>query len=267
MNSFNIDLQKGAVLHRVRSGPRGSSTILLIHPLGYDLTYWSAQIDALQPLYDVVAIDLPGHGLSAGSPADCDLSSISERLAGIIKSLGKGAVHVVGISVGGMIAQTLALAHPERVRSLCLIGTASTFPEAVRAAMIARAEAVEQGGMAAVLQSSLQRWFTERTRTSRPELIERVTRTLLADDPTVHAAMWRAIAAFGVHERLGEISCPTLVLVGDQDPSTPPAMTEVLAEGIPGARMAVLADTSHIAILESPVAVNEQLLGFLAALP
>lgn len=166
-----------------------------------------------------------------------------------------------------MIAQSLALAHPGRVRSLCLIGTASTFPDAARAGMIARAEAVEQGGMAAVLPSSLQRWFTERTRSGKPELIARVTRTLLADDPAVHAAMWRAIAAFGVHERLADIDCPTLVLVGDQDPSTPPAMSAALAEGIPNARMVVLADTSHIAMLESPAAVNEQLLGFLAALP
>lgn len=94
--------------------------------------------------------------------------------------------------------------------------------------------------------------------------MQRVSRTILADDPTVHAAMWKMIATFHVRDRLGEISCPTLVLVGDQDPSTPPAMAAVLAENIPGARKVVLADTSHIAILECPAAVNAELLGFLA---
>lgn len=266
MHSVNSDEQHDVVLNWVRTGPRGGTTIVLIHPLGFDLTYWGEQIEALQPHYDVLAFDLPGHGRSTGGPEQCDFATISRLLAGLIEQQGDRPVHIVGISVGGMIAQSFALAYPQWVRSLCLIATASTFPESVRAAMLARADAVEQGGMAAVLQTSLERWFTEHTRTRRPDLIERVSRTLLADDPAVHAAMWRMVATLDVRDRLAEINCPTLVLVGDQDPSTPPSMAAVLAENIPGARSVVLANTSHIVTLESPGEVNSALLEFLAAL-
>lgn len=247
----------------VRSGPLGGETVVLIHPVGYDLTYWSEQVDALAPFYDVVTFNLPGHGGSGAEAGALTFAAICEQVAQLIDSLGKGAAHVVGISVGGMIAQSLALAYPQKVRSLCLIGTACTFSEGVRAGMRARAEAVEKGGMAAVLQSSLERWFTPHTRTHRPELMQRVSATMLANSPEVHAAMWRMIATFEVRARLHEIRCPTLVVVGDLDPSTPVAAAEVLVQNIAGAELVVLAHTSHIAMLESPAAVNAALLGFL----
>lgn len=120
--------------------------------------------------------------------------------------------------------------------------------------------------MQAVLQSSLERWFTPATLRQRPHLIERVTKTVLADDPLVHDAMWDMIAAFDVQARLGEISCPALELVGVDDPSTPPAVAAAMADAIRGARLVVLPHVSHLVTLEAPEAVNAELLGFLAAL-
>lgn len=255
-----------APLHWVRSGPLNAATVMLIHPVGYDLTYWDRQIEALCDSFDVVAFDLPGHGRSAGTPQDCSFAGIVAAVVRLIDTLGRGPVHVVGISVGGMVAQTLALSHPALLRSLTLIGTACSFSETVRAGMRARAKTVRESGMAAVLPSSLERWFTPATMARRPDLIERVSRTILADDPAIHAAMWEMIAGFDVEDRLAEIDCPTLVMVGDLDPSTPPSAATVLATRIRGARMVVLPDTSHIATLESPKAVNAALLDFLSAL-
>ncbi len=249
-----------------RTGLSGAGTVLLIHPVGYDLTWWDEQVQALAPHFQVVAFDLPGHGGSVARADGFSFAAISAQVAQLIEHLGNGAVHVVGISVGGMVAQTLALAYPTRVRSLCLIATAASFADAAREGMRARALAVEHDGMAAVVQSSLERWFSAQTRRERPELMARVTAMLLADDPTVHAAMWRMIATFDVEKRLGEIACPTLVLVGDLDPSTPPAAAAVIAQNIAGAQMVVLADTSHIAMVESPGAVNAALLQFLRAI-
>ncbi len=119
--------------------------------------------------------------------------------------------------------------------------------------------------MAALVQSSLERWFTTQTRAGRPELMDRVTKTLLADDPEVHATIWEMIAKFDVQARLGEIRCPTLILVGDADPSTPPAAAEVLRSGIPNAHMAVIPNASHMIQLEAPDQVNAHLLSFLSA--
>ena len=248
----------------VRTGPENTSTVVLIHPVGFDLTYWDRQIEALQPDYSVVAFDLPGHGRSSGEPQDWSFEYAARTVAGLIETVGAGPVHLAGISFGGMIAQATVLARPDLIRSLTLIGTASAFPDPVRAAMRSRAEAVRTGGMAAVLQSSLERWFTPETTRRRPDLIDRVTKTVLSDDPAIHAAIWDIIADFNVSERLGEIRCPTLVLVGELDPSTPPSSASALVEGIPNSRMVVLPNTSHIVMLEAPEAVNAEIKRFLS---
>ena len=250
-------------LNWVRSGKDHASTVVFIHAVGYDLTYWGGQIAALNEDYNVVAFDLPGHGRSAGVPADWSFDKAASVVAGLIEEVGEGPVHLAGLSFGGMIAQATVLARPDLVRSLILMGTASKFSVEARAGMKARAEAIRKGGMAAVLSSSLDRWFTPETRARRPDLIDRVTKTILGDDPAVHAAIWEIISQFDVHDRLGEVRCPTLVLVGEQDPSTPPAAALALADAIPGARMVVLPKASHMIQLEAPEEVNAELKGFL----
>ena len=252
-------------LNRIRIGQRNASTIVFIHAVGYDLTYWDRQIEALSPEFDVVAFDLPGHGRSPGTPHECTFENLSAVVSRVIRETGTRPVHLIGISFGGMIAQATVLAYPDLVRSLSLIGTASRFSEDGRTAMRGRAEAIRKGGMASILQSSLERWFTPKTIQRRPDLIDRVTKTVLSDDPTVQAAIWDLIADdFDVHDRLSEIRCPTLVLVGEQDPSTPVSAASALADGIVGAEMQILSATSHMATIESPDAVNSALRRFLS---
>jgi 3-oxoadipate enol-lactonase len=117
--------------------------------------------------------------------------------------------------------------------------------------------------MAAVLESSLERWLTAETRLHRPDIVDRISKTVLADDPATHAAIWDVISNLDLHDRLKEIACPTLVLVGERDASTPPAVASALAAAIAGARMVVIPDASHIVTVEAPVAVNSALLDFL----
>ena len=252
-------------LNWIRTGTDRASTVLFVHPVGFDLTYWDRQIAALSESYNVVAFDLPGHGRSAGEPSEWSFDKAASMVAGLIEEIGDGPVHLVGVSFGGMIAQTTVLARPDLIRSLTLIGTASKFSVEAGAGMKSRAEAVRKGGMAAVLSSSLDRWFTPETRARRPDLIDRVTKTVLGDDPAIHAAIWEIIAEFNVHDRLGEIRCPTLVLVGELDPSTPPAAAATLTEAIPGARMVVFPNASHLVQLEAPEEVNAELKFFLGS--
>lgn len=250
-------------INLVRTGPRGRVPVVLVHPVGLDLTYWSAQIEALCDEHDVVAYDLPGHGASPGRPADWTLDQAALVLAGVVRSTGEGGAHLVGLSVGGMISQALALAQPALVHSLTLIDTAAAFADEGRAGMRARAGMARDGGMRAVLPSTLQRWFTLGTVARRPDLIDRVTKTLLADDPLIHAAMWDMISALDLVAQLHRVSCPTLILVGEHDPSSPPAAAQVLQENIVGARMHVIPDASHMAPLEKPDVINSLLKNFL----
>jgi len=266
MSNSTQNLAAEAQLNWVRTGTEHAETVVLLHAIGYDLTYWDRQIEALKADYNVVAFDLPGHGRSHGRPEDWSFERAVPMVAALIESVSTGPVHLVGISFGGMLAQATVLARPELIRTLTLIGTASTFPEAVRDGMRARAQALRADGMKAVLQSSLERWYTPEFLIGRPDIVDRVTKTILTDDPAIQAAIWEMIAGFEVRDRLGEIQCPTLVLVGERDPSTPPSVAAVLAEGIPGARMVVIPNASHIVTVEAPVAMNAELQRFMGAL-
>ncbi len=250
-------------LHWVRTGTDHPETVVLLHAVGYDLTYWDRQIEALCGRYNVVAVDLPGHGRSPVLSQPWTFDALARLLAALIETVADRPVHLAGLSFGGMLAQTTALARPDLIRSLALLGTASTFPEPVRVAMRARAAIIRAQGMAAVLGSSLERWFSADTRTRRPDLIERVTRTILADDPTTQADIWDLIASLDVMDRLPEIACPTLLLVGEQDASTPPKASTAMAERLPNARMVVIPEAAHIVTLEKPLAVNRELMLFL----
>ena len=251
-------------LNYVRTSTDHPETIVLIHAVGHDLTYWDRQIEALSARYNIVAFDLPGHGRSGGDAADWSFDYAADIVVQLLDEVSETPVHLIGISFGGMIAQVTALARPDKIRSLALIGTASGFPEDVRKGMRARAQAVRNGGMAAVVETSLERWFTPETREHRPDIVDRITKTLLSDDPDTHAAIWDVIAGLDTHKRLREISCPTLVLVGQHDPSTPPAVAAQLATAIPNATLIVVPGASHIVTVEAPGAVNEALLRFLA---
>ncbi|MFG1378073.1 alpha/beta fold hydrolase [Xanthobacter autotrophicus] len=250
-------------LNRIRSGRAGAPLVVLVHAVGLDLTYWDRQVPALADGFDVVAYDLAGHG--ASSPPDLPLTfdAAAGDLARVIEEAQAGPACVVGLSVGGMIAQTLALARPDLVRALCLLDTVSTFAEAGRAAVRGRGAAVRQGGMEAILKPTLERWFTPAFAARRPDVLDRVTKTLLAADAPVHAAMWDMIATLDVALRLGEIDRPTLVMVGALDPTTPPAASQVIAKGIAGARLEIIPDASHMAPIEAPEVVNAHLLSFL----
>ncbi len=261
--SISSDQAVSLELNWIRTGPRGSSTVILIHPVGLDLTYWGDQIEALRARYDVIAFDLPGHGRSPGRPEDVTFARFASAIAALIEQQVAAPVHVVGISVGGMIAQTLALSHPALVRSLTLIATAATFSKEARTVIGQRAQTIQTGGMPAIVAPFLERWFTPEALAQRPDLIDRITKTLLRDDPAIQAAMWTMVAGLDVLERLDEIKCPTLVLVGDRDPSTPPVFSATLAERIAGSQMIVLPNASHMLFLEQPDLTNSHLLAFL----
>lgn len=255
----------GPELNWIRTSTQHAETVVLIHAVGHDLTYWDRQIETLSVSYNVVAFDLPGHGRSAISSSDWSFAYAANVVAELIVNLGAFPVHLVGISFGGMVAQVTALTRPDLIRSLTLIGTAPSFPEEVRQGMRARAELVRTRGMAAIVESSLQRWFTQETRERRPDITDRLTKTLLGDNATTHAAIWDIISGLDLDTRLSEIACPTLVLVGEQDPSTPPAVARRLAGAIKGSVLKVIPNASHIVTVEAPDAVNTALLSFVAS--
>ncbi len=261
--SFASTAEASTAVNVVRTGPRGGTPVVLLHPAGLDLSYWDRQLDALCDLYDVVLFDLPGHGRSAGEPEDWTLENVTRVIAAVVAGTGAEKVHLGGLSLGGMLAQAFAVAHPQSVQSLTLMNTAAVFPEAARSAMRERALAIREGGMSAIAETLAAPWFVPATLQRRPDLRDRALKTLLHDDPLVQAAMWEMIASFDRVADLPRISCPTLVLTGELDEVTPLASAQLLRGSIPHATLAVIPNSAHMSQLEQPHLVNRHLLAFL----
>lgn len=235
--------------------------VLLLHPVGLDLTWWEAQVEALRSEFQVLRLDFRGHGESAIASPPYTLVDFANDAHALLEALRLAPAHVVGLSLGGMVAQALALEFPADVRSLVLANTLCTLPAAARQAMRARGEAAEQGGMAAVVQPTLERWFT--TGFLHSPLVAHCRQRLLANDVGAWAATWRAIAELDTLPRLAEIRAPTLVTTGDADVSTPVPAARVIAEHIPGAILKVIPDAPHMAPYERPDLFNPLVLEFL----
>ena len=185
-------------------------------------------------------------------------------VAAIVRETGGGPAHIVGVSLGSMVAQYFASNHPGLVRSLCLIGSACTLPPPVRQAMRERAVMARQAGMPAVLAMATGHWFTPWYRQRRPDVIDRVEKTFLAFEPDQYAALWEMIATLETRERLAGLVCPTLVLAGEHDTSTPPAAARVIQERVAGARLEIIAGAAHLVPIEAWQAVNPLLQSFFA---
>jgi len=235
--------------------------VLLLHPVGLDLSWWEPQVEALRSEFQVLRMDFRGHGKSAMAPPPYTLAQFAADAQALLGALHIGPAHVIGLSLGGMVAQVLALEYPTEVRSLILSNTLCTLPAEARQAMRARGEAAEQSGMAAVIEPTVERWFTRGFLDS--SLTARCRHRLLAQDVGAWASTWRAIADLDTLPRLGAIHLPTLVTTGDADVSTPVAAAKLIADAIPGAILKVMPGAPHMAPYERPELFNPLVLEFL----
>ena len=258
-----IDVSNVGRIHVVRAGPEGKPPLLFLHPVGLDLTWWGAQFEAFGPERDVVAYDMPGHGLSDSfgqAPSFDVMALVLER---VIEGIGGHPAHLVGLSVGGMIAQILALRRPDLVRSLSLVATLCTFPEEVRGALRERARVARSEGMPRIAELSNQRWFTSDFRDRRPDVLARATRSLLQQSGAFHAGMWDMISGLELEAQLGAISCPTLVVTGEADVNAPPSAAARIAKAVPGSLLKVFPGLGHFPPFEAAAAFNQVLGDFI----
>lgn len=192
-----------------------------------------------------------------------DFAAFAQILADFVAGLGVGPVDVVGISVGGMIAQTLAINLPALVRSLTLVATSCTFPDEVRLLLQKRGQVSREKGMETMTPLHLERWFAADFRTKRPDVLDRFRKILLRQSSSFHAAMWDMVATLDVEPRLATVSCPVTVIAGADDPSASPAAARLIAGRVPGATVHVLPQCGHFPPIEYPAEFNALLHAFL----
>lgn len=254
-----------------RSGEAGHAqpTVIFLHAMAGSREAWAPQMQALAAQgYRSVAWDMPGFGASSPASEEMGMKDVVEVLDSFMtKSLGLRSAHLVGLSVGGMILQHFAVAHPERCLSLVILDSSPKFGfgGAMAPADFAEPILAELKGGVSVARFS-----------------EAMVRAIVGPDCTATAletaisAMARAqhsglalatrlIANHDALDLLGRIACPVLALAGAEDRETPPAYAQAIAERIPGARHAAIPGAGHISNLEAPDAVTAALSTFLAA--
>jgi 3-oxoadipate enol-lactonase len=247
-------------------GPSGAPVVTLTHPLGVTLALWDDHVAALSKRFRVLRYDVRGHGGSDIPPGPYTLEQMTGDLFDLLDALGIVETHFVGVSMGGLIGMTAALSQPKRITSLVLCDTTACYGPGVRPMWEDRIRVAEGAGMTATLvDRTMAIWFTEAFRTRRLEVVERIAAMLRKTDPRGYAAAIRAIGFVDLTERIGVIHCPTLVVVGEQDPGTPPAMARVIHERIAGSELLVIPGAMHCAVVEAADRFLPALLGFLSA--
>jgi 3-oxoadipate enol-lactonase len=241
-------------------GPEAAPAILFAHSVGCDRTLWDAQARALAGRFRVIRHDARGHGASDAPAGDYTIETLGRDALAVLDALGIARVHLCGLSLGGTLGQWLALHAPERLLSLALCDTAARLGTAE--GWQQRADAALAGGMASLVDMSMTRFFSEGFRARAPEVVARFHQTFLATPPQGFAGCCAVLRDGDFTARLGEIAVPTLVLTGLEDAPTPPADSEILAAGIPGADL-VLLDTGHISAVEDPDGFTAALLAHL----
>lgn len=228
----------------------GGPWLTFVHQLGGDLSVWDQLAGHFRHQYTVMRYDVRGHGMSAISPGPFTLADLADDLNALLDALGASNTHLVGISMGGMVAQQFALAHPSRLSSLTLADTSSRTPPDARAMWDQRAARVRYDGTEALANATLDRWLTADFRRQHPEAVEQICEVLLRTSAQGYAMACEAIRDFDVHERLDNLRVRTLAVAGRHDTGTPPAATKAIADAIEGARFELL-DAAHLAPVEA----------------
>ncbi len=228
--------------------------MVMSHALGLDGRLWDGLAASLAGAHEVLRYDHRGHGGSAVPAGPYALDDLVDDAARVIREWGRGPVVFIGLSMGGMVGQGLAIRHPELVKALVLANTTAQYPQAGKAVMAERIAKVEAAGLEAIADSVIERYFDAPFRASQPETVQRFREVLLRTDPKGYAACCHAVAGVDWLDRLGEIRCPTLVIAGAQDVGTPVAMAQQIAQGIPGATLEVIEGAAHLSVVEQPAA-------------
>lgn len=245
----------GRLIHYriVGQGPR----VVFLNSLGTDLRVWDAVVERLSERFECLTADMRGHGLSDAPPGPYTIAGLADDTLGLLDRLGWARAHLAGLSVGGLVAQEISARVPARVEALALLDTAARIGTAD--IWNARIAAVEADGAASIADGVIGRWFSAGYLADEPEAVAG-WRTMLARTPAAgYAGTCAAIRDADLGGQLAAIGAPTLMLVGDEDQSTPPDLVRATAARIASARLHVLPGVGHLPPIERPAETAQHL--------
>lgn len=238
--------------------------LTLSHSLACNLHMWDPQMPVLTKSFKVLRFDTRGHGQSSAPAGEYTLEELADDLKGLFDALGIKQTHYAGLSMGGMIAQAFALKYPGVFQSMVLADTTSRRPPNAAQMWGERIQNAQTKGMGAIVQGTLERWFTEPYRNARKDVMERIGNDIRNTPVAGFVGCCHAISKVDYLDRLREIRVPALVMVGEQDHGTPPEAARAIQANLPGSELKIIPSAAHLSNVEQAQVFNDAMLGFLS---
>jgi 3-oxoadipate enol-lactonase len=245
------------------SGKKGAPIVVLSHSLSSSLLMWNPQMDALNPHFRVLRYDIRGQGASDAPSGAYTLEFLGEDVIKLLDNLNMNNVHFVGLSMGGMIGQYLALNHSHRLKSLALCNTAAIIQAEAQPIWQERIDKALARGMEAQVDETMERWFTPAFLKQGSPMLDIIRKQILATSVQGYIGCAEAIRKLNYLDRLSEIKMPTLIMVGEDDPGAPISASEAMHERISNSKLVILPSARHLSNVEQTEAFNAALLSFL----
>jgi 3-oxoadipate enol-lactonase len=256
----------GISVNYTLDGPTSAPVVTLSHSLAADLAMWDPQMKALTATYRVLRYDTRGHGGTDAPAGAYTLDQLAEDARTLLQALGITKTHWIGLSMGGMIGQTLALGSPGLFLSLALCDTSSRVPAEARPVWQERIETAQTQGMEPLVEPTIGRWFTAPFREQRKDVVDPVRTRIRTTNPRGYAGCCHAISTLDLTDRLSAIKLPTVVIVGEEDQGTPVAASQAIQARIAGSQLEIIKSAAHLSNLEQPEAFTRIITAFLARL-
>ena len=253
----------GIQINYEMTGQATAPVVMLSHSLASSLVMWNPQLNLLESHFRVLRFDTRGHGNSDAPQGAYNLELLAQDAVGLLDALDIDTVQFVGLSMGGMIGQCLALDYSDRLKSLALCDTAAIMPDEVQPIWKQRIDTAHSEGMHSQVDETLERWFTPEYLNQNPPEVELIRQQILATPVDGYVGCSEAIRRLNYLDRLSEIDIATLIIVGEEDPGTPVAASEAMHARISGSKLVILPGCRHLSNIEASAAFNESLLEFL----
>ena len=250
------------------TGPNMAPVVVLIHGLGLNKDCWQWMIPDLKDSYRVISYDLYGHGGSSDPATEPNLSLFSKQLKDLLDYCEIKKAVIIGFSLGGMVARRFAQDAPEKSQGMVILHSPHKRSNAAQAAILKRVDQARTMGPQSTVEAALERWFTDPFRKDNPNLMNKIRQWVMANRKEVYHTIYQVLAT-GIDEIVKPnpaLICPSLVITGDQDFGNGPEMAFAISAEIPGAKTLVLPGLRHMALAESPKAVNKPIRDFLDSL-
>lgn len=255
----------GMVTLDCRVHGRGQETLICLHGVGSYKEAWDGVVRNLDDRFTTLTFDLRGHGNSTRIRGHYEIDDFVGETMALADHLGFERFHLAGFSLGGLIAQRMALTNPQRIRRLVLLSTVAGRDEEERQQVLSRLEALKAGDAGSHYNASLSRWLTEEFQERNPEQIRMLRRRNAENDPQCYAAAYRVLAETDFGGILDQIRCPTLIATGSDDVGSNPRMAHHMHSSIVGSELRILPRLRHSILVEAPELVaglmNEFLIG------